>query len=151
MPGPAEVRILALDSSAVLRWVLQEQRWQVIQRLVDSDLVDLILPGPVLTEVVHMAPTKGNVSPPEQLQLALAVAGMRVEPPTTEDLLVAGELLATSRDNIEHRNGTEYSLSLGDSLVLAVVRRIGCPIVTRDRHWTWLADKGLLPVRVHQI
>ena len=42
-----EVKVVALDSSAVLRWVLQEQRWQVVQRLVKSDLVDLVLPGPL--------------------------------------------------------------------------------------------------------
>jgi PIN domain nuclease of toxin-antitoxin system len=150
MPA-AEVKMLALDTSAVLRWVLQEQRWQVIERLVNSDLVDLVLPGPVLTEVIYSAQAKGNVSTPEQLQLALTVAGMRVEPPTVGDLLTAGELLNTSRANVEHRNGTYCSLSLGDSLVLAVTSRLGCPIVTRDRHWSWLADKGLLPVSVHQM
>jgi PIN domain nuclease of toxin-antitoxin system len=149
--APAEVKVVGLDSSAVLRWVLQEQRWQVIERLVKSDQVELVLPGPVLTEVIHRAHAKGNVSTPEQLQLALSAAGMRVEPPTAADLMVAGELLITSRNNVEQREGKEHSLSLRDSLVLAVVGRLGCPVVTSDRHWSWLAERHLLPVQVHQI
>ena len=135
----------------MLRWVLQEQRWQVVQRLVKSDLVDLVLPGPVLTEVIHRAHAKGNVSTSDQLQLALSAAGMKVEPPTAVDLRVAGELLITSRANIEQRDGKAHGLSLGDSLVLAVARRLGCPIVTSDRRWSWLAERDLLPVQVHQI
>jgi PIN domain nuclease of toxin-antitoxin system len=34
------------------------------------------------------------------------------------------------------RHGKEHSLSLGDSLVLAVTTRLGGPILTSDRHWT---------------
>jgi PIN domain nuclease of toxin-antitoxin system len=147
----AEVKVVALDSSAVLRWVLQEQRWQVVARLVTSDLVDLVLPGPVLTEVIHRANAKGNVSTPDQLRLAFSAAGMRVEPPTETDLQVAGELLITSRANIEDRDGKDHNLSLGDSLVLAVTSRLGCPIVTSDRHWSWLVERDLIPVQVHQI
>ena len=146
-----EVKVVGLDSSAVLRWVLQEQRWQVIERLVKSDLVDLVLPGPVLTKVIDRAHAKGNVSTPEQLQLALSAAGMKVEPPTVADLRVSGELLITSRANVEQREGKDYRLSLGDSLVLAVASRLGCPVVTSDRHWSWLAERDLLPVQVHQI
>lgn len=142
---------MALDSSAVLRWVLQEQRWQVVERLVKSDLVELVLPGPVLTEVIDRAHAKGNVSTPDQLQLALSAAGMKVEPPTVADLQVAGELLITSRANIEQRDGKSHNLSLGASLVLAVAGRLGCPVVTSDRHWSWLAERDLLPVQVHQI
>jgi len=56
-----------------------------------------------------------------------------------------------ARVNVQGRNGKDHTLSLGDSLVLAVVERPGCPIVTSDRHWSWLADQDLLPVRVHQI
>ena len=149
--NPADVKVVGLDSSAVLRWVLQEQRWQVVERLVKSDLVDLILPGPVLTEVIYRAHAKGNVSTADQLQLALAAAGMRVEPPTATDLQVAGELLITSRANIEQRDGKDHNLSLGDSLVLATASRLGCPVVTSDRHWSWLAERDLLPVQVHQI
>jgi PIN domain nuclease of toxin-antitoxin system len=148
---PAGAKTLALDSSAVLRWVLQEQRWQVVERLIKSDLVDLVLPGPVLTEVINRAHAKGNVSTSSGLQLALSAAGMRVEPPTAVDLQVAGELLITSRANIEHRGGKDYCLSLGDSLVLAVAFRLGCPVVTSDRHWSWLAGQGLISVQVHQI
>jgi len=147
----AEVKELALDSSAVLRWLLQGQRWQVVDRLVQSDVVDLVLPGPVLTEVIAHAPVKGNVSTPTQLRTALTVAGMRVEPATADDLQEAGELLTMSRAHHQQHNDREHSLSLGDSLVLAVTARLGCPIVTSDRHWTWLADQGLLPVKIHQL
>jgi PIN domain nuclease of toxin-antitoxin system len=146
-----EIRELALDSSAVLRWVIQEQRWQVVDRLIASELIEVILPGPVLTEVIGLAQAKGNVSTPSQLRTALIVAGMRVEPATVDDMLVAGELLIMSRANPQQHNGREHSLSLGDSLVLAVTARLGCPIVTSDRHWTWLGEKGLLPVQVHQL
>jgi PIN domain nuclease of toxin-antitoxin system len=142
---------LSLDTSAELRWVLQEQRWQVIDRLIDSDLVDLVLPGPVLTEVIHMAQVRGNVSTAEQLTLALAAAGLRIEPPTAQDLQAAGELLVQSRGNVQRSNGKSHTLSLGDSLVLAVASRLGYPIMTGDRHWSWLADRGVLKIDVHQI
>jgi PIN domain nuclease of toxin-antitoxin system len=146
-----EAKEVGLDSSAVLRWVIQEQRWQVVDRLVKNDLVDLILPGPVLTEVVGRAHAKGNVSTPSQVRTALTVAGMRVEPATADDMQVAGELLIMSRSHPQDHHGKEHSLSLGDSLVLAVTARIGCPIVTSDRHWTWLEQQGLLPVKILQI
>jgi PIN domain nuclease of toxin-antitoxin system len=151
MAGHFEPKLLALDSSAVLRWVLQEQRWQVIQRLVESDRVNLILPGSVLTEVVHQARSRGNVSTSRHLQLALNAAGMKIEPANASDLRMAGELLVTSHANVEKRDGRECSLSLGDGLALAVANRLACPIVTSDRHWSWLADQDLLPVQVHQI
>ncbi len=151
MSTSPEAKGVCLDSSAVLRWILQEQRWQVVERLVKSDLVDLVLPGPVLAEVIDRAHAKGNVSTPDQLRLALSAAGMRVEPPTVADLQVAGELLIVSRANIEQRDGKAHSLSLGDSLVLAVSARLDCPVVTSDRHWSWLAERDLLPMQVHQI
>ncbi len=146
-----EAKEVGLHSSAVLRWVIQEQRWQVVDRLVKNDLVDLILPGPVLTEVIGRAHVKGNVSTPSQLRTALMAAGMRVEPATADDMQVAGELLIMSRAHLQEHNGKEHSLSLGDSLVLAVTARIGCPVVTSDRHWTWLEHQGLLPVQILQI
>jgi PIN domain nuclease of toxin-antitoxin system len=150
-PAAHDSRRLALDSSAVLRWVFQEQRWHVIQRVIDGPNVDLILPGPVLIEVINLAQLKGNVSAPSHLRTTLASAGMRVEPATADDMQFAGELLIMSRGNPEIRAGTKHTLSLGDSLVLAVTARLASPIVTGDRHWTYLANRGLLPVTVHQI
>jgi PIN domain nuclease of toxin-antitoxin system len=50
-----------------------------------------------------------------------------------------------------HVAARTMTLSLGDSLILAVTERLGCQIVTIDRHWTFLADKGLLPVTINQL
>jgi hypothetical protein len=148
VPQPRKV---GLDSSVVLRWVLQEQRWQVVERLIHSIQVDLILPGPVVSEVISLANVEGNVSTSDQIRLSLTAAGMLVEPPTTDDLQVAGEMLIMSRAHVEMKNGIERTLSLRDSLILAGVARLDCPVVTSDRYRTWLADQGLLPVQVNQL
>jgi PIN domain nuclease of toxin-antitoxin system len=151
VPEPPKTVRLALDSSAVLRWVLQEHRWQVIQRLIDRPDIDLILPGPVLTEVINLAQRKGNVSSAAQLRSTLDIAGMIIEPAAADDLQRAGELLVMSRANPAVSGDKIMTLSLGDSLILAVTERLECQIVAIDRHWTFLADKGLLPVKINQL
>jgi hypothetical protein len=33
-------------------------------------------------------------------------------------------------------------------MILAIVERLGCVVVTRDQHWKWLVDEGLIEVNV---
>lgn len=44
--------------------------------------------------------------------------------------------------------GSRSTLSLADSLILAVAERLHSPAVSRDRYWHWLEDKGLIAVPV---
>jgi predicted nucleic acid-binding protein len=136
---------VGLDTSGVIRWLIQEQNWQRIQTLMDHG-VDLVLPGPVLSEVINIAHSRGNVSSVAQLRAALVAAGMRVEAATEDDMARAGELLITSRSKPETgRAGVVHTLSLGDALILAVAERLGCIMITGDRYWRWMHQRGDLP------
>lgn len=129
----------AFDSSVILTWVLQEQTWQRVHALLSNPNLEPVLPGPVLTEVVHRARARGNTSSATQLWATLHIFGAIVEPPTQEDLLRAAGLQEASDGSPGPRGET---LSLGDALVLAVVERLKVPVVTKDRYWRLFADDG---------
>ena len=135
----------ALDSSTVLTWVLQEQRWQSVEKMLQSAGAEPLLPGPVLTEVIKTARAKGNVSSPAQIAAALKGQGMVVVHPEDGDLIRCAELLEISAANPGKpvaAVGSRSTLSLADGLILAIVERLGLPVVTRDRYWKDFAEQG---------
>jgi PIN domain nuclease of toxin-antitoxin system len=144
------VTAFALDSSTVLTWVLQEPRWQSVEAMLHSPAAEPLLPGPVLTEVIKRARAKGNVSPPAQIAATLKGQGMVVVHPQDADLIRCAELLELSAAN-PGPPGTAAStstLSLADGLILAIVERLGVPVVTRDRYWDGFAQQGHTRARV---
>jgi PIN domain nuclease of toxin-antitoxin system len=145
---------IALDSSTVVTWILQERRWQAVHALLQEPDVELVLPGPALTELVSVARRKGNVSSGAQIAASLRGHGVRVEHPTDADLLRAAELLEISDKNpgpINPRANRAGTLSLGDAIILAIVERLGCPVITGDSHWKWMVAKKLLNVNVQAL
>lgn len=141
----------ALDSSTVLTWVLQEPRWQSVEKMLHDPGAEPLLPGPVLTEVIKRARAKGNVSSPEQIAATLKGQGMVVVHPQDGDLIRCAELLELSSANPGHLGvgtGPRSTLSLADGLILAIVERLGVPVVTRDRYWNDFAEQGLTRARV---
>jgi PIN domain nuclease of toxin-antitoxin system len=145
---------IALDSSVVVTWILQEQRWHAVDALFQRTDVELILPGPALAEIILVARRKGNVSTGAQIAASLRAHGMRVEPANEMDLVRAAELLETSDENpgpINPRTNRVGSLSLGDALILAIVERLDCRVLTGDSHWKWLVAQKLLHVDVQNL
>ena len=141
----------ALDSSTVLTWVLQEPRWQSVEKMLHDPGAEPLLPGPVLTEVIKRARAKGNVSPPKQIAATLKGQGMVVVHPQDDDLIRCAELLEVSSANpgqLGGRTRPRSTLSLADGLILAIVERLGVPVVTRDRYWSDFAEQGLTRARV---
>lgn len=110
----------------------------------------MLLPGPVLTEVVYQARRQGNTRDARGIAERLLAQGFVVEPSVAGDLLPAAELMeaAVNRTGISTKAQRAARLSLGDSLILAAVTRIGCPILTRDRLWLDLVDEGIVTARV---
>jgi PIN domain nuclease of toxin-antitoxin system len=146
--------IIALDSSTVLTWILQEQRWQAINTVLARPDAEFVLPGPALTEVVTIARDKGNTSTGEQILLALTGQGIAVA--HVEDsavLLRAAELQESSRADPYTRprdpERRPLTLSLGDSLILATCEAHGWPVITGDRAWKWHAERGDTTAVVH--
>ncbi|WP_203335263.1 PIN domain-containing protein [Nocardioides limicola] len=150
-PGPPATVELCLDSSVVVNLILQKPGWRAVHSVLQKPSVSGILPGPVLTEMINVSRREGNRSTGSQLHELLGAMGLRVEHPTEDDLVRAAELLEISRDNpgppspITQEEGT---LSLADSLILAIAERLGCMVLTRDRYWKWMVDQDLLEVRV---
>ncbi len=146
---------LALDSSACVRWVIQEQGWGDVDVYVQNSAVDIVLPGPVITETIAIARDRGNASSSQTLLTSLLAIGMKIEIAGPDDHLKAADLLVMSKLHRETRTvmgrPKTYTRSLGDALILAVCGRLGIPILTRDLHWTWLAEQGLIDVDVHQL
>jgi len=148
------VTTFALDSSAVLAWILQERgRWKLVDSVLNAADADPVLPGPVLTEVIVSAHRRGNTSSAQQITNTLTAMGMRVEPARDADLLRAAALIELSQDHSgDHRlTAQRATLSLGDALILAVTERLGVKILTKDRHWTQLAAGGHTSVGIVQI
>jgi PIN domain nuclease of toxin-antitoxin system len=148
------VTTFALDSSAVLAWILQESgRWKLVDAVLNEADADPVLPGPVLTEVIVTAHRRGNTSSAQHIADTLTAMGMRVEPAQDTDLLRAAALIEMSEDHSgEHRlTAQRATLSLGDALILAVTERLGVKILTKDRYWTQFAASGHTPVGIIQI
>ena len=90
----------ALDSSAVLAWILQERgRWKLVDAVLNEADADPVLPGPVLTEVIVTARRRGNTSSAQHISDTLTAIGMRVEPAHDADLLRAAEARVNGRKN----------------------------------------------------
>jgi len=145
------VTAFALDSSTVLTWVLQEPRWQSVEKMLHSPGAEPLLPGPVLTEVIKRARAKGNVSSPAQIGATLKGQGMLVVHHKDDDLIRCAELLESSVANPSpsgSTTGSTSTLSLADGLILAIVERLGVPVVTRDLYWNDFAEQGLTRARV---
>lgn len=141
----------ALDSSTVLTWVLQEERWRSVEKMLRSHDAEPLLPGPVLAEVSKQARARGNVSRPAQIAATLKGQGMMVVHPQDDDLIRCSELLELSVANPGRSGagtGSTSTLSLADGLILAIVERLGVPVVTRDRYWSDFAERGLTRARV---
>jgi PIN domain nuclease of toxin-antitoxin system len=145
------VKELCLDSSVVLTLLLQERGWQAIHRTIQRPDVTVLLPGPALIESIVVVRRKGNESTPAQVHEALTAQGLSVAHPQDDDLVRAAELIEISRDNPgppHPRTGEQGTLSLADSLILAVTERRGAMVLTRDAYWWWMVDQGLLQVQV---
>jgi hypothetical protein len=94
------------------------------------------LPGPALTEVIRHARARGNVSRPAQIAATLKGQGMVVVHPQDDDLIRCAELLELSVANPGPSGagtGSTSSLSLADGLILAIVERLGVPVVPRPK------------------
>ena len=76
---------------------------------------------------------------------------MVVVHPEDGDLIRCAELLERS---VAHPGpaasavGSRSTLSLADGLILAIVERLGVPVVTRDRYWSDFAEEGHTRARV---
>ena len=139
---------LCLDSSVVLTVILQERGWKPILAVLQHADVDVVLPGPCLTETIDVARRRGNQSSGKQLHATLTSLG-RIEHPTDADLVRAAELLEVSERNPGPPKGSYPStLSLGDALILAITERLEFMVLTRDDYWRWMVDQGLLHVTI---
>jgi ribonuclease VapC len=118
--GRAEV---VLDASALLAWPVQERGAEVVAGYLPSAAISAVN----LSEVLHRGESLGrNVT---TLPARLGHLGLRVEPFTGEDALLATELFARDRRRV---------LSLADRCCLATAVRLGVPAVTDDRAWATL-------------
>ena len=155
---------LALDSSVLVAWILQQPPvWQAVDDLVLRSGIELLVPAPVVTEVIYVVRARGNTAPPRQIAEALTGVGLRVEHLVNADLVRAAELVEASRTQsrakTERRRTTpapqpsspQPSLSLADAMILAVAERLQVAILTRDRYWSELADGGVLATTVRQL
>ena len=129
----------ALDSSALVAWVTQENsRWRRVEALLTQPGSQPILPGPGLTETIAVARRKGNTSSGATLRTVFLARGIVVEQLADQDLVRAAELLEESALNPgppHPSSGLTPTLSLGDALILAIVERLGIPVVTADTYW----------------
>lgn len=125
---------IALDTSAVIAWLTNETGADEVERVVTTASTAVVLPGPVLTETIYVMRRSGNASSPAEIAGLCAAYGMVVEHPHDTDVVRAGALVGSV---VEGR-----PVSLGDALILAVVERLGCPVVTGDRAWADLARQS---------
>ena len=133
-PGRAGRGQVVLDASALLAWLAQERGAEVVRRYLPRSVISAVN----LSEVLYRGRSLGrNVA---ALPTRLGHLGLRVEPFTAEDALLAIELCAR-----DHRR---VFLSLADRCCLATAIRLDLPAVTDDRAWMAL-DLGVevLPFR----
>jgi PIN domain nuclease of toxin-antitoxin system len=116
-----------LDASALLAWLVQERGADVVGEVLPRAVISAVN----LSEVLYRGRSLGrNVA---TLPARLGHLGLRVEPFTTEDALVATDIFARDRRRV---------LSLADRCCLATAIRLGLPAVTDDRVWSTL-DLGV--------
>jgi PIN domain nuclease of toxin-antitoxin system len=116
-------RQVVLDASALLAWLVQEQGAEIVGRYLPSAVISAVN----LSEVLYRGRSLGrNVA---ALPARLGHLGLRVEPFTTQDALLATEIFARDRRRV---------LSLADRCCLATAMRLGLPAVTDDHAWSTL-------------
>jgi ribonuclease VapC len=116
-----------LDASALLAWLVQERGADVVGEYLPRAVISAVN----LSEVLYRGRSLGrNVA---TLPARLGHLGLRVEPFTADDALVATEIYARDRRHV---------LSLADRCCLATAIRLDLPAVTDDRAWATL-DVGV--------
>jgi ribonuclease VapC len=118
-----------LDASAVLAWLLHEDGYETVAKLLPASAV----PASAVVETIYRALEKGRRDSPKQLHDAIISIGASIEPLTDVDTIRAGELIYLSRIASLKTGGK--SLSLGDGLCIATAERLGLPVVGGDEHW----------------
>ena len=142
---------VVLDSSSVLTWVIQEPGWTVVDEILSARDIRAILPAPGVVEVIYRARAKGNTTSESDFIAILTGVGITIEDLAHADLIRAAELHERSHEHPGPRHeptGRRSTLSLADTLILAVAERLECTAVSRDRYWGWLERSGLIRVHV---
>ena len=118
---------VVLDASAVLVLLLDEPGAEVVATVLSEG----VLSAANLAEVLSKLTDRGaDVS---RLAEDLVAAGVLVEPMTVVDAAQVAELRRIDQRRL---------LSLGDRCCLALGRRLGVPVLTADRAWSYL-DAGV--------
>jgi ribonuclease VapC len=124
-PSPRAEAVL--DASALLAWLTQERGAEVVGEYLPRAVISAVN----LSEVLYRGQARGlSVA---ALPARLGHLGLRVEPFTATDALLATEIHARDRG---HR------LALADRCCLATAIRLDVPAVTADRAWATL-DLGV--------
>lgn len=125
--APSRQAEVVLDASALLAWLVQERGADVVGGYLPRAVISAVN----LSEVLYRGQRLGrNVA---ALPARLGHLGLRVEPFTAEDALIATAIYARDRGHL---------LSLADRCCLATAIRLSLPAVTGDRAWTTL-DLGV--------
>lgn len=125
--GGARRAEAVLDASALLAWLVQERGADVVAEYLPRAVISAVN----LSEVLYRGQRLGrNVT---TLPARLGHLGLRVEPFTADDALLATAIYARDRHHL---------LSLADRCCLATAIRLRLPAVTGDRAWSTL-DLGV--------
>ena len=124
-------RLVVLDASAVLAWVLNEPGAVTVDQVIPFAVVT----SANMTEVLYRAAQRGHKMDSAMLHDHLVHAGLDVEPVTDADTVRAAVLIARSRQDPP---AGSYGLALGDGLCLAVAERLGLPATGGDQLWETL-------------
>lgn len=125
--APSRQAEVVLDASALLAWLVQERGADVVGGYLPRAVISAVN----LSEVLYRGQRLGrNVA---ALPARLGHLGLRVEPFTAEDALIATAIYARDRGHL---------LALADRCCLATAIRLSLPAVTGDRAWTTL-DLGV--------
>ena len=125
--GGARRAEAVLDASALLAWLVQERGANVVAGYLPRAVISAVN----LSEVLYRGQRLGrNVA---TLPARLGHLGLRVEPFTADDALLATAIYARDRRHL---------LSLADRCCLATAIRLELPAVTGDRAWSTL-DLGV--------
>ena len=125
--GVARRAEAVLDASALLAWLVQERGADVVAEYLPRAVISAVN----LSEVLYRGQRLGrNVA---NLPARLGHLGLRVEPFTADDALLATAIYAHDRRHL---------LSLADRCCLATAIRLELPAVTGDRAWSTL-DLGV--------